>query len=344
MKKICIIGHFGIGKTLLNGQTVKTKSINYELEKIYGKKEIYIIDTHGGLKYFPLIFIRLLYSFIICENIIIMPAHNGVKIFIPLCSIINIFFRRKIHYIVIGAWIPDYLEIHKFTKIMLRYINAIYVETNTLKRKLEEKRYSNIYLLKNFKNIKILEKKDLYYYSKNPIRFCTFSRVMKEKGIEDAVEIIKRINANSNICSLDIYGPIESSQISWFEELKSHFPNYIKYKGTVDSEKSIDFLKKYFVLLFPTRFFTEGIPGTIIDAYASGVPVISSKWESFDDVVAENITGIGYEFGDLEYFEKVVTFCINNIELVNNMKINCLEYAMKYHPEIAIKSLTENLK
>lgn len=28
-----------------------------------------------------------------------------------------------------------------------------------------------------------------------PFRFCTFSRVMKEKGIEDAIEAIRDINS-----------------------------------------------------------------------------------------------------------------------------------------------------
>ena len=32
-KTVCIIGHFGFAKNLLNGQTVKTKIITKELEK-----------------------------------------------------------------------------------------------------------------------------------------------------------------------------------------------------------------------------------------------------------------------------------------------------------------------
>jgi hypothetical protein len=56
-------------------------------------------------------------------------------------------------------------------------------------------------------------------------------------------------------------------------------------------------LKDYFALLFPTHFYTEGIPGTVIDAYAAGIPVISAKWESYSDVIDEGVTGIGYKDG-----------------------------------------------
>ena len=49
-KTVCIIGHFGFAKNLLNGQTVKTKIITKELEKQLGKEEVLKIDTHGGKK------------------------------------------------------------------------------------------------------------------------------------------------------------------------------------------------------------------------------------------------------------------------------------------------------
>ena len=57
--------------------------------------------------------------------------------------------------------------------------------------------------------------------------------------------------------------------------------NCARYCGIKDPKDSVKTLKNYFALVFPTRFYTEGIPGTIIDAYYAGVPVIASKWESF---------------------------------------------------------------
>ena len=47
MKKVCVIGHFGFGKELLNGQTIKTKTVTIELEKQLGKDQVVKIDTHG---------------------------------------------------------------------------------------------------------------------------------------------------------------------------------------------------------------------------------------------------------------------------------------------------------
>ena len=68
----------------------------------------------------------------------------------------------------------------------------------------------------------------------------------------------------------------------------------------------------------------EGVPGTIIDAYASGLPVISSKWESFADVIDDKITGYGYEFDNIEAFKTLLVKIAKNPEMITNLKTNCL--------------------
>ena len=89
-------------------------------------------------------------------------------------------------------------------------------------------------------------------------------------------------------------------------------------------DESVKVLKDYFALLFPTKFFVEGVPGTIIDAYASGLPVISSKWESFADVVDDKITGYGYEFDNLAALKKLLIDIADNPLMITSLKKNCL--------------------
>lgn len=110
----------------------------------------------------------------------------------------------------------------------------------------------------------------------------------------------------------------------------------------VDYNNSVDVLKNYFVLLFPTRFYTEGIPGTIIDAYAAGVPVVSAKWESFTDIIIDGVTGIGYEFLNQNQLIEILRNI--QIEKILKMKTECLSQSRKYMPEIIIKTIIRQLK
>ena len=342
MIKIGICGHFGGDKIFLDGQTVKTKIITQELKKLYSIK---IVDTFNGKKRIVIILLGLLKLLIQCENVIILPAHNSLKIFVPFLIFFNKIFKRKLHYIVIGGWLSKCLKDNKILKDYLKDFNYIYVETSMMKRSLEEQGFENISIMPNCKDLKILKEKELIYNTEKPYKLCTFSRVMQEKGIEDAIEVVKIINKNSKeiIYTLDIYGQIDENYKERFEKLSKSFPEYIKYKGKIPFDKSVEILKKYNLLLFPTHFYTEGIPGTIIDAYASGVPIISSKWQNYDDIIKENITGIGYEFGQNKKFMNILEKLISSPEKILNMKKNCLNFAEHYKPEKVIQILVKNI-
>lgn len=332
MKQICIIGHFGFGKELLNGQTIKTKTITKALEKQLGIKQIMKIDTHGGALFFPKILIQVVVAFFRCKNIIILPAHRGLRIFSPLCVVLNKIFNRRIHYIVIGGWLNKYLEDNKIVEKSLKSFTGVYVETKIMQRSLEKRGMNNIHVIRNFKHIRNLNEQELVYAINEPYRLCTFSRVMIEKGISDAVESVIAVNERygRTVFKLDIYGQVDSEQFEWFDNLKASFPEYIQYKGFVGAEESVEVLKDYFLLLFPTRFYTEGIPGSIIDAYAAGIPVIASKWESFSDVIKEAETGIGYSFGNKQALTETLTRIYNNPQIISDMKVACLREAENY--------------
>ena len=85
MNKIGICGHYGGSKICLDGQTIKTKIITEELEKIYKIKKV---DTFNGKKRIIKILFNLLLLLKNCENVIILPAHIKFKNF---CTIFNFF-------------------------------------------------------------------------------------------------------------------------------------------------------------------------------------------------------------------------------------------------------------
>lgn len=345
MKKVCVVGHFGFGENMLNGQTIKTKTVTTELEKQLGADQVMKIDTHGGAKALPKITVQLINAFKNCKNIIIFPAHNGIKVFVPLCNAINKVFHRKLHYVVIGGWLPSFLKDREALRESVSRFTGVYVETTTMQNALKEIGITNTYLLKNFKDIDVLSESELKYQHEKPYKICTFSRVMKEKGIEDIVYAVIDINTSHNeeIYQLDIYGQVDSEQGDWFEQLSRNFPSYVSYKGLVQFDKSVEVLKDYFMLVFPTKFYTEGIPGTIIDAYAAGLPVLSSKWESFSDVIDDGVTGIGYEFNDYSMLaDKLLEIGITP-EIVENKRVYCLIKANEYLPRNAISVLTNQL-
>ena len=342
MNTVCILGHFGVGENLLNGQTIKTKIITEELQRQLGQAQVSIIDTHGGLKTLAKAPRQCLAALQKSRNVVIFPAHNGLRVYAPLLSRLRHFFKgRRLHYVVIGGWLPQFLQKRKHLAKALKGFDAIYVETNTMKAALEAQGFGNIFVMPNCKKLEVLSEDELVYPQGLPLKLCTFSRVMKEKGIGDAVEAVRNVNAELGYqaYTLDIYGQVDPAQTEWFEALKSSFTEGVRYCGCVDADKSVQALQGYFALLFPTHFYTEGIPGTIIDAYAAGVPVISAKWESYSDVVEEGITGFGYEFDEESQLEDILVNAAAEPEMILKKKSSCLREAEKYKIEQAVKVL-----
>ena len=344
MKRVCIIGHFGHGENLLNGQTVKTKIVTKEIVKELGKKEVSCIDTHGGVKALMSAFRQALTALKYHKNIIIMPAENGLRIFAPLLVLLNLLFHRKLHYVVIGGWLPEFLKKRKKLTKALMSFDGIYVETNTMRKALEIQEFNNVYVMPNFKDLNILKESELVYHHTEPYRLCTFSRVMKEKGIEDAVNAVKTVNEHFGriVYTLDIYGQVDSAQTEWFNELKSTFPLYIKYGELVPFDKSVEVLKNYFALLFPTYYEGEGFAGTLLDAMAAGVPVIASDWRYNPEIVNEK-TGYVYPVHDNHAFVTTLISVGNNPDLLLSKKSDCLKEAEKYRAENVIQCLTSKL-
>jgi len=340
--RIGICGHFGGKEQFFDGQTVKTKNVTKALVQKYGKDSIVCVDTYKIKKRFLSVFFGTLSAFLRCDSLIMLPAHNGIKVFTPLFSFLKKLFKKKIFYIVIGGWLASYLSDKEDLSNDLKKFDGIFVETNTMKQNLESMGFNNIHILPNFKDLKILSPDELVYDHKEPYKLCIFSRIMKEKGIDHAVDAVNEINGKlgRKVYCLDIYGAIDETQLEWFDALQKRFGDCVNYCGVVDSDKSVDVLKDYYALLFPTLFYTEGIPGTIIDAYAAGVPVVSARWESFDDIVVEGKTGFGYEFGNYgELVDLLLKIQTENI-LFEQMKTSCIDMCDAYTSKKAISCLS----
>ena len=344
MGRICVCGAFRLWDVPKGGQEVKTCILADALEPKYGK--IYRIDTLAKNSRMKMPF-QLLLAMITCTDIVILPAHNGLVVLSKLLSKLNKLFHRRLHYSVIGGWLQDLLPNHPDVMKALHEFTGIYVETKTMMNALQKLGFTNVYVVPNCKPLSIIKKNDLDTSYSEPYKLVTFSRVTEKKGIGTAANSVMKLNKKygRKVFTLDIYGPVDPGEDeSWFAELRKSFTDAITYRGNAPFDKSVEILSGYFALLFPTQYFTEGIPGTIIDAYAAGVPVIASKWKSFADVVEAGVTGLGYDFNTTTDLEKIMEKIVNDPSMITDLKQGCIRKANDFLPQNAIKPLIDRIK
>ena len=209
-----------------------------------------------------------------CENVIILPAQGALRLTVTLAVRLKKKYNYKIYYLVIGAWLGEFIKNKPKLKRTLRKVDCIFPETESLRRVLEKEGLRKLDILVNFKNIDPIDPINIRTNFKSPFKICFFSRVTYKKGVTDLINAIKEINRDEIKFILDIYGAVDENYKEEF--FKNIEPPYINYKGVVEYDKGIDVLKEYYMHILPTKFATEGIPGSIVDSYIAGLPLIVS--------------------------------------------------------------------
>lgn len=345
MYKVGICGRFGYNSGSVNGQTDKTVAVYNAVAKAIGKENIALVDSYGWQKN-PLKLInncRKLLSE--CENIIIMPARNGVKVFPALFNMFNRNYGRKLHYVVIGGWLNDELKASASLTKQIKKLDCVYVELEQMKEDLRETGLDNVIYMPNFRSKTSIEEGELVYNTTEPYRVCTFSRILREKGIEEAVDAVRKANAHfgRTVYELDIFGMIEPEYKDRFDEIQKSFEPYIAYKGIIDNTNCSDELKNYFALLFPTFYKGEGFAGTIIDAFSAGVPVIATDWHYNSNIITHLVDGVIYDTAKPELLTKILVEAAKAPDMLNDLKLNCLKAVARYDADEVIKVLLKEL-
>lgn len=337
-RTVAIIGSFGFGKSLADGQTVKTKELARLLASEYGENEIIRVDTHGWKRAPWRLFCKVACACRSAQTVIMLPAHGALKVIPRLCSILAT-KDTKLYYDVIGGWLPEFLDNRSSLAKCLRKLDGIWVETRMMKQKLDTRGFKNVSVIPNFKHLTPLSETELMGVEriKSPRTFVMFSRVSAEKGVADAAEAIIRHNREADDrhkATLKIYGAVEKGFELQLEEIVARGRGAVEYCGKVEASKSVETLKDAYMLLFPTYYPGEGFPGTILDGFAAGLPVISSDWRYNGEVVTDGETGFLFPTHDIDALTRLIHDSLRHPEKIERMRAKCLRESRKYLPEV----------
>lgn len=340
--RIAVVGHFGGNESFYDGQTVKTIAI-YDALKRYGIQKIDKIDTFY-IRRNPLKFaIQFAKAAAVDKKFIVLLSDKGRKVLFPILYTMSKAGKDVYHYGIGGRLAREVREKENWKKYVSSF-KGNWLESIELVEDLRAQGVNNAIYLPNFKKLHILQKSELRKEYSAPYKLCTFSRVMAEKGIEDAIAAVQKINNiyGKQIVTLDIYGQIDKGYVERFNEVikKSDSCNYC---GVVDADKSVEAIKDYYLLLFPTRWRHEGIPGTIIDGMSAGLPVVARRWQYCDEMIRHGYNGYSYDFDKPELLMDTILYAINHKEETIRMKANCVDKAYEYSEEKVIRQVVEIL-
>lgn len=345
-KGIAIVGRIAEHTELLDGQTVKTRILYEELQLNFPDRKFVCVDTYQYRRHLPSILFRTVQAFCECEHVFVLLSRNGRKFFFPLLSFLNLFFHRRMYHDVIGGALPDEAEERPALRKQLKKFEINWVELSDMKNRLEQLGVNNVEVLPNFKRLRILDHVKPWAAGREPFVFTVFSRIIKTKGIETAAEAIAQVNSRfeKQRAVLHIYGPVAAEYEKEFQDVLKKYEGTVQYMGCIPYNQSVQVLSGSFMLLFPSVYPGEGMPGTIIDAFSAGLPVIASDWHFNCELVHDGVTGYCYDWRKPETLKDYIIYAIEHPDEINGMRSNCLQEAYHYTPDAAMKQICRRME
>ena len=344
-KKVAIIGSFEEGSISVGGQTIKTRILYDEL-KSRSDWEIRKVDTSWKEKQPIKLLLRTFGTLLTHRHVIVLLSVNGIKFYFPILYAFAVLGKLNVYHDVIGGRLDKLMKANRRLEKYLNSFAVNWVETEGLKQRCEALGLKNAIVLPNFKRLNIAERSAYSPRAEEPFRFCIFSRVLKEKGIEDAIEAVESINrtAGRERCKLDIYGAIDKDYAARFDEVMAGATSSVSYCGIVPYDQSAETLSQYFALLFPTYWDGEGFPGTIVDAYSAGLPVIATDWNCNAELVEPMKTGILYPNEHEKDLVDAINRAMDESEQFRIMRKSCLDTARNYMPDPYIRQIIHTVE
>lgn len=327
--KIIFIGYTRYGLEPNCGVTVKNQTLIERFKEL--NFNVVIIDSYHfkkhfwrGFKFIYHVLFTLSARIVISEN---PPLSDWLVRFFYYLN-----FHRNVYHFVMGGNLHTFMNEGKFKPKYYKYLNSIMVETQTVAEGLNRLELHNAIRVRNPKKFSYLPHKK--FSNNNTISFVFLSRIVPKKGINNIINSVIRLNElnYSNRFVVDIFGPFFSDNYENEFKLQIKDISNLNYCGFLNMNEmnSFDQLATYDVMLFPTEFDTEGIPGSIVDAYIAGIPVIATEWPVSKDVINDGITGIIIPMHDKDALFLTMRDVIERKYDLKKMSENCQKEALKY--------------
>ncbi len=168
-------------------------------------------------------------------------------------------------------------------------------------------------------------------------RIGYFARVAPEKGLHLLAEAYRILRKREGFgpARLEAAGYLAPEHRPYLHQIEKKLKDAglvdeFHYHGTLEREAKLQFFQKIDILSMPTTYpEPKGLP--VIEAMASGIPIIQPRWGSFPEIVEKTKGGILFEPNDTEHLANEIFSLRKNPELINDLARQGSEGVRQYY-------------
>lgn len=312
----------------VSGPGVKNKMLLEWLQK-QSEFQVSKLNTYDFRKFKLAPAFKGLIAFLCAKKIILSVSKNGRFILIPICVIL----RKKIFLFPAGGSFDS--EINDLSSLsrtiflfFCNYVSATFVQTTHLQTGLKKLNFKSVVFLPN-PRIKRNYKVSITA-NNDKFNIIFLSKIREGKGpliLIDAINEVKKRIDNLDL-KLDFYGEIDPGFNSQFVNKLKENP-FSSYKGVCEPEQVQQTISKYDLFVLPT-FFPEGVPGAVIEAMFTGIPIIVSNYTAAQEMICDGVDGIVVPQKNIEPLVDAIVKVISDYEFRLRISENILIKSKEY--------------
>ena len=271
------------------GVAVKDKILYQEVYKSSGVKMLNLVECKWKPWKIPIIGIKLIILILVADNVIVGVGTNlRRKIIMRLRYILRgKAGLKKTRMMMMAGVVQNVIKDDYSLKKLLLKLGTLWVETEGMKKELVDQGFRNVKL---YPNCRTEENSLPPIQAKGIKRYVFFSRICEMKGVDGIFHSISTLTGD---WSMDFYGEIDEKYKEEFQSLLKEYPQVV-YHGVFDStnDKVYGELNQYDILLFPSRYTTEGVPGVLVEAKMAGITAIVTNTSYNHEIVTDGVDGV----------------------------------------------------
>lgn len=315
-----------------NGPGIKNKIIVEELIK----KNIGIkIYNTLGRKNRVACFVGLFRLLLTERSVILSVSEKGRYFYVPILALSQRLRKKRIVLLPAGGFLDVEIEnMNKpFKRYFINFLNSfemIFPESIVLASGLHDIGVKNIEVLPNPRRTGLYNRKK---FDKSQVKIYFISSIKKDKGIIDAINSVELLNKKDKNVTLHIYGRIQKGFEEEFENTLKDNTN-CEYHGTLSNKEVIETLAtRADILVLPTYYFGEGLPGILVEAAIAKVPVIITNFKGIDAYFIHNKNTLYVEKQNPKDLADKIEQLIEDDELRNKITTGITELSKQFDVE-----------
>lgn len=203
-------------------------------------------------------------------------------------------------------------------KIVYKFANVVVSSSKKDKEYVEvqNKIADKSFLIQNYVDTENFRPMNL---QKKAVSLCFIGRLEAQKNL---FELLKALINSGYSLSIVGEGSLKDELIKFAREKKIG----VEFPGIVSNEQLPQLLNRHEVFILPSVY--EGMPKTLLEAMACGLPVIGNDVEGINEVITNNFNGLLCK-NNAESIRNAVDFLFTDIDLKNNLGKNARETIIK---------------